>query len=68
MLRYNEDRPRHVAQDHAPGPKWYQVWATEGQAGAHALFLGAFYCPVRYMIEMVRPGHSSPEVSRCSAI
>jgi len=40
MLRYNEDRLRHIAQDHAPGPKWYQVWATEGQAGAHALFLG----------------------------
>ena len=62
MLRYNEGRLRHIAQDHAPGPKWYQVWATEGQAGAHALFLGASYHPVRYMIEMVRPA-AAPSAS-----
>jgi ribosomal protein S18 acetylase RimI-like enzyme len=54
MLRYNESRVRAIAQSHPTGTKSFQVWASESQAGAHALFLGAFYRPVRYMVEMVR--------------
>jgi ribosomal protein S18 acetylase RimI-like enzyme len=54
MLGYNESRLRAIAQSHPPGAKAFQVWASDRQAGAHALFLGASYRPVRFMIEMVR--------------
>lgn len=55
LLRYNEGRLRDIAQDHLGGSKSFQVWATEGEIGAHALFRAASYRPVRYLIDMVRP-------------
>jgi ribosomal protein S18 acetylase RimI-like enzyme len=54
MLRYNERRLREIAQEHPPAFKFFQVWASDREAGARALFLGAGYQPVRYMIEMTR--------------
>lgn len=60
ILRTNEARLREIAQGHGPGPKSYQVWATEGETGAHALFRAASYRPVRFMIDMVRPAAEPP--------
>jgi ribosomal protein S18 acetylase RimI-like enzyme len=54
ILCYNEFRLREIAREHRPGGKSFQVWASDREAGAHALFLGAGYRPARYMIEMAR--------------
>ena len=53
MLRHDEDRLRQVAAAHPAGPRFFQVAASAGQAGAHALYRAAGYEPVRALVEMV---------------
>jgi mycothiol synthase len=55
MLRYGEERLRTIARAHTGEPRSFQVWATDGEVGAHALFLWASYRPVRYTVDMLRP-------------
>jgi GNAT superfamily N-acetyltransferase len=55
MLRYNERCLREIAGRHPSEEKSLRVWATAGEYGAHALFTGAGYVPVRHYLEMVRP-------------
>jgi mycothiol synthase len=63
MLHYNERLLRHIAHRHpAEIPKLFRVWATDTEAGAHALFHAAGYRPVRHYITMTRPiGQSLPD-------
>ena len=56
MLRYNEHHLRDLARGHpAEIPKLFQVWATDTEHGAQALFAAAGYQPVRHYLMMARP-------------
>jgi mycothiol synthase len=57
MLHWNERHLRDVVAVAHPsaGPRLYDTWAAEGEAGAHALFRAESYLPERYVFEMVRP-------------
>jgi mycothiol synthase len=55
MLRYNEHHLRDIARGHpARTPKLFQVWATDTEYGALALFAAAGYQPVRHYLMMTR--------------
>lgn len=55
MLRYNERRLRRIARSHpAEMPKTFHAWATEGEPGAHALYINSGYRMARHFVEMTR--------------
>ena len=54
MLNHAEARLREIAEEHASGPKFFQVWANHSEQGLQAMLESQGYQPVRYFIEMTR--------------
>ncbi len=55
MLHHAEKRLREIAADHPDeGPKFFQSWATDTEAGTTKLLESEEYKPVRYYFDMVR--------------
>ena len=56
MLRYNERRLREIAAGHPlDGPRFFEVWASEGETDWSSLLEREGYQPFRYGFSMVRP-------------
>jgi ribosomal protein S18 acetylase RimI-like enzyme len=55
MLRWNERRIREIAADHPPEiPKLIEVFASDGEPGAAALYEAEGFAPYQYDVDMVR--------------
>ena len=64
MLRHNEKRVREIGRQHpAEAVKKLQVWASDSETSALALYERFGYQPVRYGFEMVRPLDRPVEVT-----
>ncbi|NNF89359.1 MAG: GNAT family N-acetyltransferase [Acidimicrobiia bacterium] len=56
MLRWNERRIREIAAGHPPDvPKLIEVFASDTEPGAHALYAAERFEPYQYDVDMVRP-------------
>jgi len=56
ILRWNEERARQIAAEHAGDvERVHHVWTTDAEPGAMALFAAFGYQVVRTLIEMTRP-------------
>lgn len=70
MLRYNEDRLQHIAEDLletgeilASTPCYYEVFTSDSEVGKEALMLSEGYQAVRYAFSMKRSLLESVEVT-----
>ena len=56
MLRWNEAHQRQIAGGHPQdGPRSFESFARDSEAGTHALLQAEGYTPVRFFNQMVRP-------------
>lgn len=56
MLQWMQARLQEIAATHPQdGERWFQAFASDGEAGTNALLLGDGYTSVRYAFDMVRP-------------
>ncbi len=55
MLRGLQARLRQIAADHPAGPRFFEAFAGDTEAGAEALLRSEGYQPVRHFYDMVRP-------------